>query len=80
MHIENNPHNVYIFGTAKARPFQRHFKHVHRMFVDGSQRLNWDLLFSGIEYVMDSFDDILLRQDCRLQCDYVLQKETLQNF
>ena len=34
--IENNPHNVYIFGTAEARPFQNRFKHVHTMFVDGS--------------------------------------------
>ena len=34
--IENNPHNVYIFGTAEARPFQNRFKHDHTMFVDGS--------------------------------------------
>jgi len=34
--IENNSHNVYIFGTAKARPFQNRLKHVHMMFVDSS--------------------------------------------
>ena len=34
--FENNPHNVYIFGTAHARPFQNRFKHVHTTFVDCS--------------------------------------------
>ena len=34
--IENITHNVYIFGTANARPFQNRFNHVHTTSVDDS--------------------------------------------
>ena len=35
--IENNPHNVHIFGTAEERAFQNRFNHVHTTAGDDSR-------------------------------------------